>query len=40
VTVAGGSCTEAGLLATAALLQGVNAERFLQMQEVRHWVLR
>ena len=40
VTVAGGSCTEAGLLATAALLQGVNAERFLQMQEVRYWVLR
>ena len=40
VTVAASSCTEAGLLATAALLQGVHAERFLQMQGIRYWVFR
>ena len=40
VTVVASSCTEAGLLATAALLQGVNAEKFLDMQGVRYWVFR
>lgn len=40
VTVAASSCTEAGLLATAALLQGAEAEKFLQMQSIRYWVLR
>jgi len=40
VTVAAGSCTEAGLLATAALLRNVDAEKFLQLQGVRSWVIR
>lgn len=40
VTVAASSCTEAGLLATAALLQGAEAEKFLAMQGIRYWVLR
>lgn len=39
VTVAAGSCTEAGVLATMSLLQGADAEAFLQAQGVRHWVL-
>ena len=40
VTVAAPRCTEAGLLATLALLQGGNAESFLRDQAVPHWVLR
>jgi FAD:protein FMN transferase len=40
VTVAAGSCTEAGLLATLALLQGNRAQEFLDEQGVRHWVLK
>lgn len=38
VTVAAGSCTEAGMLATLALLQGPKAEEFLQDQEVGYWI--
>lgn len=38
VTVAGDSCTEAGLIATLALLQGPGAEDFLKGNEVRYWV--
>jgi thiamine biosynthesis lipoprotein len=37
-TVAAGTCTEAGLLATMALLQGVEAEAFLQNQNVKYWL--
>lgn len=37
VTVLGDNCTEAGLLATLALLQGEGASRFLRAQGVRHW---
>ena len=40
VTVAAGTCVEAGLLATLAMLQGESAERFLSEQGVRHWSLR
>lgn len=40
VTVAAGRCTEAGLLATLAILQGPGAEDFLAAQGVPHWVLR
>ncbi len=40
VTVAGSCCTEAGLLATVALLQGTQAETFLQAQGTRYWVIR
>jgi len=38
VTVAAGSCIEAGMLATLALLQGAEAERFLEQQEVLFWL--
>jgi thiamine biosynthesis lipoprotein len=37
VTVAADSCTEAGILATLALLQGPDAETFLQTQNVHYW---
>jgi FAD:protein FMN transferase len=40
VTVAASSCTEAGLVATLALLHGKDAEEFLREQMLRHWVLR
>jgi thiamine biosynthesis lipoprotein len=40
VSVAAGSCLEAGLLATLALLHGRDAEAFLAAQDVRHWVIR
>jgi len=40
VTVAASSCTEAGLLSTLAMLKGAQAQRFLQEQEVRYWLLR
>src|ERR1700692_1808869 len=35
VTVAAGSCTEAGLLSTLALLQGAGAQAFLQQQDAQ-----
>jgi thiamine biosynthesis lipoprotein len=40
VTVVAGSCTEAGMWATLAMLQGARAEEFLTDQSVRHWVTR
>ena len=40
VTVAGGSCTEAGLLATLTMLAGADAEVFLAAQGVPHWIVR
>ena len=39
VTVAGENCTQAGLLATLALLQGDQAEIFLEKQGTTHWCL-
>jgi FAD:protein FMN transferase len=39
VTVAASSCTEAGLLATLAMLEGAGAREFLESQGVRHWIL-
>jgi thiamine biosynthesis lipoprotein len=39
VTVAASSCTEAGLLATLAMLQGTQARGFLEAQQVQHWIL-
>jgi len=39
VTVAAGTCLEAGTLATFALLKGPDAESFLQEQGVRYWAL-
>lgn len=40
VTVAGSSCTEAGILATLALLHGSRAAEFLEEQGVRYWLLQ
>lgn len=40
VTVAAGTCTEAGMLATFAMLAGRDAERFLAEEGVRYWCLR
>lgn len=40
VTVAASSCVAAGMLATLAMLNGRNAEAFLEQQCVRFWSLR
>lgn len=40
VTVLAGTCSEAGFLATLALLNGENAEAFLEAQGARHWCVR
>lgn len=40
VTVLAGTCTEAGLMATLAMLQGPDAETFLEAQGVQFWCLR
>jgi thiamine biosynthesis lipoprotein len=40
VTVLAETCVEAGMLATFAMLQGRQAESFLQQQGVRHWCAR
>ncbi|HEX7061039.1 MAG TPA: FAD:protein FMN transferase [Woeseiaceae bacterium] len=40
VTVAADTCSEAGMLATFALLMGGDAEIFLSRQSVRYWALR
>lgn len=40
VTVLGDTCTEAGLVATLAMLQGERAEEFLASEQVQHWVIR
>jgi thiamine biosynthesis lipoprotein len=39
VSVAASSCTEAGQLATLAVLHGADARQFLEAQEVRYWLL-
>jgi thiamine biosynthesis lipoprotein len=40
VTVAAGSCTQAGMLTTLALMQGADAEKFLEDAGVQFWVQR
>ncbi|TPH12842.1 FAD:protein FMN transferase [Litorilituus lipolyticus] len=40
ITVVAPQCTQAGVLATLALLQGERAENFLNEQEVKYWVRR
>ena len=40
VTVAADSCTQAGMLSTLAMLQGNDAEAFLDDQGVKYWVRR
>jgi thiamine biosynthesis lipoprotein len=39
VTVLGSTCTEAGLLASLAMLHGRRASAFLREQGARHWIL-
>ena len=40
ITVAAPTCTEAGMLATFAMLRGPEAEIFLDAEGVRHWCIR
>lgn len=40
ITVAGDTCTEAGILSTLGMLQGKNAEQFLDEQGVTYWCQR
>ena len=40
VTVIAENCTQAGMLATFAMLNGGNAENFLETQGVKHWIYR
>jgi thiamine biosynthesis lipoprotein len=40
VTVVAGMCTEAGMLATFAMLQGGDAETFLEKQKLQYWCRR
>jgi FAD:protein FMN transferase len=40
VTVAADTCTQAGMLTTLAMLNGANAEAFLEQQNVQFWCLR
>ena len=40
ITAAAGTCTQAGTLTTLAMLQGRNAESFLQQAGVQHWIQR
>lgn len=37
ITVAADTCTQAGMLATLAMLQGAGAESFLSQQELQYW---
>jgi len=40
ITVAADTCTQAGMLATLAMLRGADAEAFLDQQSVQYWCLR
>jgi thiamine biosynthesis lipoprotein len=40
ITVAAGTCTQAGMLATLAMLCGAEAEAFLRGQDTQFWCLR
>ncbi len=40
ITVVAPQCIQAGILATLALLQGLDAEQFLTEQEIKFWVRR
>ena len=40
VTVAADTCTEAGMLATLAMLNGADAEAFLKAQDIQFWCYR
>ena len=40
VTVAAATCTEAGILSTLAMMQGKDAEQFLDRQDIKYWCYR
>ena len=40
ITVVAPQCIQAGILATLALIQGVDAEQFLEEQEIKFWARR
>ena len=40
ITIAAGSCVEAGMTSTLAMLQGAAAERFLEAQNIVYWCRR
>jgi thiamine biosynthesis lipoprotein len=40
ITVLASTCTQAGMLATFAMLMGAGAEDFLESQDVKYWCLR
>jgi len=40
ITVAAGNCTQAGMLATLAMLRGADAEAFLKREDAQFWCLR
>ncbi len=40
VTIAAPQCTQAGLLATLALLQGEHAETYLTQAGIKHWLIK
>lgn len=40
ITVATEQCVQAGILATLSLLQGVNAELYLEEQNIKYWAVR
>ena len=40
VTVAAASCTQAGMISTLAILQGSDAEKFLESQQLIYWCRR
>ena len=37
ITVAADTCTQAGMIATLAMLQGKDAESFLEQQDIQYW---
>lgn len=40
ITIAADTCTQAGMIATLAMLKGAQAEEFLQQQECQYWCFR
>ena len=40
ITIAADTCTQAGMIATLAMLKGAQAEKFLQQQECQYWCFR
>jgi len=40
ITIAADTCTQAGMIATLAMLKGTQAEEFLQQQEYQYWCFR